>query len=90
LQSWEATAVENEFFVLTRVIDGSDPDYDLRTTIMGTWSQINAVVDLSRGVPDGWQLLKGKRARRFLRRSLKHEYRWQREQEAQAKIGGPN
>ena len=45
---------------------------------------------LSRGVPFGWRLLKGKRARRFLKWSLRQEARYQREQAASKAAGGAN
>ncbi len=80
----------DNILVLTRVVDGSDSDWDVRATVVGTWEQLNAIVDLSKGVPHGWRLLRGKRARRFLKWATKHEIRWQREQAAQKTAGGPN
>jgi hypothetical protein len=80
----------SEFLVLTRVVDDSDPHWDLNTTIVGTLEQLNAIVDLSKGVPHGWRLLRGKRARRFLKWATTHEIRWQREQAAQKVAGGVN
>jgi hypothetical protein len=82
--------MSDEFLVITRVIDASDPHWDLRTTLMGTREQISAIVDLSKGTPFGWQLLRGKRARRFLKLAAKHEIRWQREQAARRATGGVN
>jgi hypothetical protein len=80
----------NEFFVLTRIVNDSDPDWDLNATIVGTWEQINAVVDLSRGTPYGWRLLRGKKAHRFLKCAAKHEIRYQRDHAARKATGGPN
>ena len=82
--------MSDDFLVLTRIVDSSDPFWDQSATIMGTLEQINAVVDLSRGVPFGWRLLKGKRARRFLKWSLRQEARYQREQAASKAAGGAN
>jgi hypothetical protein len=83
--------MENEFWALTRVIDStSDADYDTRSTIYGTPEQVWAAFDLSQGVPYGWRLYKGKAAKRFIQAALKHEIRWQREQEAKGKAGGAN
>jgi hypothetical protein len=82
--------VSDNILVLTRVVDGSDPDWDVRATVVGTWEQLNAIVDLSKGVPHGWRLLRGKRARRFLKWATKHEIRWQREQAAIKAAGGVN
>ena len=69
----------NELWVLTRVSDASDPVWDNCTTMIGTAEMIGRPFDLSKGVPVGWRLLKGKRARRWLRDSLKHELRYQRD-----------
>jgi hypothetical protein len=57
-------------------------------TIMGTPAQVNAVVDLSNGVPFGWRLLKGKQARRWIAHSLKEELRYQRDKALREKVGG--
>lgn len=80
----------SELFVLTRVTDGTNPDWDERVTLVGTKESISKTVDLSRGVPYGWRLLRGKRARRFLKWSLQEEARWRRELELKRKAGGPN
>jgi hypothetical protein len=82
--------MSDNFLVLTRVIDASDPYWDHSATIIGTLQQISATIDLSKGVPYGWRLLRGKKARRFLRWAAKHEIRWQREQAACKAAGGPN
>ena len=82
--------MSDNLLVLTRVVDDSDPNWDLNATIVGTWEQINAAIDLSRGIPYGWRLLRGKKARRFLRWATKHEMRWQREQAAGKAAGGVN
>jgi hypothetical protein len=41
---------EPELFVLTRVIDDADPDWNENITIAGTASQISKVVDHTRDV----------------------------------------
>jgi hypothetical protein len=82
--------MSDDILVLTRVVDGSDPDWDSRATLVGTWEHLNSIVDLSRGVPYGWRLLRGKKAGRFLKRATKDELRWQREQAAQKAAGGLN
>lgn len=79
-----------ELFVLTRVIDATNPHWDERMTIVGTRAQISQTIDLSRGVPFGWRLLRGKRARRFLKWASAEEARWRREQEIKQKAGGLN
>ena len=84
------TAMSDDLLVLTGVVDSSDTDWDVRATVVGTWEQVNAVVDLSKGIPFGWRLLRGKQARRFLKRSIKAESRYQREQAASKAAGGPN
>jgi hypothetical protein len=80
----------SELFVLTRVVDATDPHWDERMTIVGTRAQISKTVDLSRGVPFGWRLLRGKKARRFLKWSLAQESAWWREQQLKSKGGGLN
>ncbi len=85
-----AMGPEPELWVLTRVIDGSDSDWDESVTIAGTPERIRSMFDLSRGVPFGWRLLKGKKAERFLRDAAKWEARYQREQAAKEKFGGEN
>ena len=71
-----------ELCVLTRVIDGSDPIWDERATAIGTLEQLRETFDLSKGIPYGWRLLKGKKARRFLRNLGKDEARYQRDMAA--------
>jgi hypothetical protein len=83
-------AVSDDLLVLTRVIDASDPYWDQNATIIGTMEQINAIVDLSEGVPYGWRLLRGKKARRFLKRANNSGLLWQREQVAHKAAGGSN
>ena len=81
----------SELFVLTRVLDDTDPHWGKHMTVFGTKEQISKVVDLSKGVvPYGWRLLRGKRARRFLQWSFAEEARWRREQEMKQKAGGLN
>jgi hypothetical protein len=77
----------DELWVLFRLIDGSDPVWDHCTTMMGTKETIRRMFDLSKGVPFGWRLLKGKQARRWLRDSLKAELRYQRDRKAREKAG---
>jgi hypothetical protein len=82
--------MSDDLLVLTRVVDDSDMYWGERAIIIGTMEQISAAVDLSKGVPFGWRLLRGKKARRFLKWSMKAEARWQREQAAREAMGGPN
>jgi hypothetical protein len=80
-----------EFWALTRVTDSaSDANYDEHATIYGTPETVQSLFDLSRGVPFGWRLYKGKAAKRFMHAALKEELRYQREQEAKRKSGGIN
>ena len=82
--------MSDDLLVLTRVIDAADPYWDQSTTIIGTLQQISATIDLSKGIPFGWRLLRGKKARRFLKWSMKSELGWQREQAALKTKGGSN
>lgn len=75
----------NETWVLTRLVDASNPVWDKHATIVGTLKQIRAMFDLSNGVPFGWRLLKGKQARRWIRHSLNEELRYQRDKKAREK-----
>ena len=78
----------NDLWVLTCLIDGSDPVWSERATIVATPERIRSMLDLSHGLPFGWRLFKGKRARRFLRDSLKEEARYRRDRAAREKTGG--
>jgi hypothetical protein len=68
--------------VLTRITNSSDPLWDESLTIIDTLAGLRSKFDLSRGIPYGWRLLKGKAARRFIRDSLREERRYQRQQAA--------
>jgi hypothetical protein len=81
---------DDELCVLTRVIDSSDPNWDCSATVIGTLESIKSSFDLSKGVPFGWRLLRGKQARRFLKRSLREEARYQAEQALRKAGGGDN
>jgi hypothetical protein len=63
-----------ELWVLTFVVDDSDPDWDECMMIVGTSEQLTAMFDLSR-LPPSAQVLKGKEARDYLAASAKHEAR---------------
>ena len=70
--------------VLTRVIDSTDPCWDKSLTLIDTIEGLRDKFDLSRGVPYGWRLLKGKAALRFIKRMNSEEIAYQ---EQQAGIG---
>jgi hypothetical protein len=80
-------SASREIWVLVRVIDTSDPLWDRYYTIVGTPEKIRGMFDLTDGVPFGWRLLKGKRAMRWIRHSLKEEIRYQRDQAARGEAG---
>jgi hypothetical protein len=80
----------SELWILTRVINDADPHWNESVTITGTRAQISKVVDLSKGIPYGWRLLRGKKARRFLKWSLREEMRWRAEQQTKRNAGGLN
>ena len=48
-------STKSEPWVLTRVIDVSDPLWDERATIVGSPEQVCAMFNLSKGVPFGWR-----------------------------------
>ena len=81
---------EPDLWILTRVIDGADPHWNQNVTVVGTRAQISRVIDLSKGIPYGWRLLRGKKAKRFLKQSIKEEMYWRREQEMKRSAGGLN
>ena len=78
-------ATSDELWALVRVIDASDPVWESCTTLIAPAAKLCAMFDLSAGVPFGWRLLKGKRARRWLRDSIRDEQRFQRDQRAREK-----
>lgn len=55
-----------------------------------TLEGLRARFDFSRGLPYGWILLRGKRAQRYIRDSIKAELRWQRREAMKATAGGKN
>ena len=82
-----ANALPDELWVLTRPLASSDPIWGEQTTIIGSPERIRSMFDLSRGVPWPWRLLKNKKARRFLRDSLREELRYRRDKSAREKAG---
>lgn len=80
---------ENDLWVLTFTLDDSDPDWETRSSIVGTAEQLAKLFDLQR-LPYGARLLKGKQARRYLKRGLRDEQRYQLEQLAKRRAGGRN
>jgi hypothetical protein len=59
-------------------------------TIVGSPEKIRSIFDLSRGVPFGWRLFKGKKAKRFLKWSMRQELRYQAEQRLRKAGSGAN
>jgi hypothetical protein len=84
LLSVSATA-QPELWVLTRVIDDSDRHWDLRFTISGSPERIQSLVDLSLGIPPGWQLLQGQAAREFLETAGRDEAEYQHQKKNRSK-----
>jgi hypothetical protein len=80
----------DDLCVLTRITDDNDPEFDERVTLIDTLAGIKAKFDLSKGVPFGWQLLRGKRARRFLKQAWREEARYQRREAIRRAAGGNN
>jgi hypothetical protein len=74
-------------WVLTSVLDDSDPRWQTRQSIVGTREQLAKLFDLNR-LPYGMRLLKGKAAARYIKLSLKYERRYQREQQLKRQAGG--
>jgi hypothetical protein len=80
-----AMADEPEVWVLSLLVDGSDPAWDQRFTIVGTKYSLEQQFDLS-NLPYGAILLRGAKAKQFLRQSVRDEARFQRER----KMSGRN
>jgi hypothetical protein len=80
---------DSDLWVVTFTIDDSDPHWETRSSIVGTEEQLGRLVDL-KCLPYGARLLKGKAAARYLKRSLKDEQRYQREQLVKRRAGGAN
>lgn len=78
-----------EVVVLSLLVEGSDPAWDLRTMIVGTQETLERQFDLRR-LPFGALLLRGKQARRFLKKSMREEVRYRREKTARDKMSGKN
>jgi hypothetical protein len=78
-----------DLWVVTFTTDDSDPHWETRSSMVGTEEQLSRLVDLKR-LPYGARLLKGKAAARYLKRSLKDEQRYQREQLVKSRAGGAN
>jgi hypothetical protein len=65
--------------ILTRTVDSGDAFWNEAITIIDTLEGLRARFDLSRGVPFGWRLLRGKAARRHIERGLRDEARYQKQ-----------
>jgi hypothetical protein len=78
-----------ELWVLSLLVDGSDCYWDERMTFVDTPEKLGSRFDLHR-LPYGALLLKGRRAKRFLKQCFISELRWRREQKTKVQIGGPN
>jgi hypothetical protein len=77
----------DDLWVLTRPFGTADPFWGAHCTLIATPERIRAMFDLSAGLPFTWRLLKGKKARRFLRDSLKEELHFRRDRAAREKAG---
>jgi hypothetical protein len=78
-----------EIWVLTILVDGSDPNWDVRNSIVATPERMATLVDLN-NLPPGATLIKGDEARVFFERGQRDEARWQREQQLKRQSGGRN
>jgi hypothetical protein len=58
------------------------PNWDMSVNIVDAIEGLRARFDLSKGVPMGWRLLRGKAVKRHIDRALREEARYQREQTA--------
>lgn len=81
---------DKDLCVLSLITNATDPNWDERLTIIDTMANLSAKFDLSKGIPYGWQLLKGKAARRFLAKLERQEMKWRIEQAIKAAAGGVN
>jgi hypothetical protein len=80
-----------ELWVLTRVVDDSDENWDESLMIVGSPAQIAAMgIDLTHGVPQGWRVLKGVDALEYLAEAEREEQRYRAEQAAQKRRYGLN
>jgi hypothetical protein len=76
--------------VLTRVFDAGDAHWNEAVMIVDTLEGLKQRFDLSKGIPFGWGLLRGKKARRFLSRAFLEEQRYRRQKAAEHAMGGAN
>jgi hypothetical protein len=70
----------SKLWALTRMIDSGDPCWDESLTLIDTIEGLRDKFDLSRGVPYGWRLFKGKAALRFIKRMSREELEYQKQQ----------
>jgi hypothetical protein len=83
------TEPENDLWVLTFVVDDSDPSWQTRNSVIGTAESLSNLFDLTR-LPFGARLLKGKQAARYIKQSIKEEQRYNQEQRTKREAGGVN
>jgi len=83
--------MSEELCVLTRVTNTtSDAEFDEAMTIIDTLEGLQKKFNLSKGVPFGWRLLKGKKAERHIKKALKEEAQYQRHLAMKKAAGGTN
>jgi hypothetical protein len=80
---------KSDLWVLTFVVDDSDPNWEVRNSVVGKPEDLAAIVNINK-LPYGARLLKGKQASRYIKQSLKEERRYQREQKLKQQAGGRN
>jgi hypothetical protein len=79
---------ESEFWVLSIVIDDSDPAWTERLVIIPSAELRRSI--LRQGPPEGWKLLRGKAALDFLAAGAGEEWRWRGDHQTRRNAGGPN
>jgi hypothetical protein len=85
----DAETNKPEIWVLTILVDGSDPNWDVRNSIVASPERMARLVDLE-NLPAGATLIKGKLAWEFFERGLRDEAQWQDEQQVKRQAGGNN
>ena len=71
--------MSEELWILSLLVDGADPLWDQRATVIGSPEKLAAMYD-PKHLPYGAILLKGKQAKRFLKQVMKDEIKYQKQE----------
>jgi hypothetical protein len=81
---------QDDLWVVTVCCDTLDPAWRQATTIIARPEKLAELFGDLGSLPAGFQLLKGKQAKRFLKRAVKNQLRFQEELKFKRGAGGTN